>query len=591
MKSLVTAGTISLLFYLVFLPQHASSQNFPYYYNIVALSDSYFSSHPELMKEGDGAYMKYLRWKELWRSRVYGKSERMSGSFDISLQAWRQYFDEQSKYSSSSVIGSDWLNLGPKNLEYHDLGIVTSLYVDTVNDHSRNTIYAGTGSSGIWKTYDGGKHWFNTTDGSEFGNSGITTIIGDPSNPNLLFASCGGGYLDRNYSCRDGIFKSTDRGFSWQRIYPALLTHHMNVGKIVMDPTDSQRLYAGVDSVLIRSENGGGSWDTIFEISQIIVPSGYDYWRMIRDLELKPNDAGTLYLSTDDIGPWASQHLAQIWKLTNIRSLDTSLIGKTELDNQIDTVTIYTDRWELGVTPADPEAIYAQCGRYNVNLEDSYYYLWKFRAGIGWRLLLSYGGNAADVKKVGYYKNVLIVSPADTSIMYVGGDSFHKFHNRINTLSTQLDSGGFHMADFHVDIRCVVLTNALRNIADTGRYDSLFVGNDGGVSRSINGSKTWHSINGDGLAITQFWSLGGVASQAELLAGGSQDNSLFTFSASPAPIWKNPNNVPGDVGNVIFDNNHRNWMYFPCWGSLKQAVYRDSLLQTTYPNILFFDTA
>lgn len=207
-----------LLLLLFFAFNTSQAQNQGNYYTICSHLDEYYNSNSKLKAEDEGSYKQYIRWKEFWKNRVYGKNDNLRGSFDISLQAWQQYKNEQNNYKAPAVIGSDWQSLGPDSLSYHNIGQVTSVYVDTINDKTWSTIYVGAASSGIWKTVDGGRNWVNVTDGSGLFITGITEIAGVPSNGELLYATIGGSFMGQGYNSGIGIIKSYDRGVTWRII-------------------------------------------------------------------------------------------------------------------------------------------------------------------------------------------------------------------------------------------------------------------------------------------------------------------------------------------------------------------------------------
>ena len=568
---------------LVICAKSVSAQNQDNYYTICNKLDTFYLLNPKLKVEEEGGYHQYIRWKEFWKNRVYGKNQSSQGSFDISAQAWQQYQNEKEKYSKSTVIGSDWQNLGPKSLPYHNIGQVTSIYVDTVNDKSMNTIYVGASSSGIWKTYNGGQTWVNVTDGSGYSVNGITSITGDPSNGELLYATVGGGFLGRSYNCGIGVLKSYDRGVTWHNIYPPVADHQVTASKIIMDPTHTDTLYAIVDSLLIRSFDAGTTWQTIFTVKQYDPSITYNGVKNIRDIEMKPNDPGILYIGTDDRAAWGRDYMCQIWKLSNVFDPDTSRIVKLQIDQLIDSPdTVFTDRWELAVTPADPEALYAQCGRLD-STRRPYFYLWKYKNS-QWNLKLSYGSSGGAVQGIGYFKNTLVVSPTDTNIIYVGANSIYKYRDTVNTHNTILLTDAF-LQDFHVDVRCAVIMKSTPG--DNGAADHIFVGNDGGISKTEDGSYTWHSLNGEGLTLTQFWGMGCSYSQSPVAAAGSQDNCLFLFDKNDNPQWVNPLGGGGDNGNVVFDYFKPKLMYYSKWGSGTTLLVRDTIGPVLHTKVIF----
>ncbi len=562
------------------------------YYSIITKMQTYFDAHPALKNSQDGEYAAFQRWCALWKNRVDGFDQDSSGSFNIARQAWQQYLSNKDQFSSSVVTGVDWKCIGPKSLTYQNLGMVVSIYVDTINDKSKNTIYIGSATSGIWKTTDAGQNWHNCTDGSGLAIIGVTDIKGDPTNGNILYATIGGVYMGRNYSDGIGILKSENKGVTWEIIYPKDQNHHMSVNKLLLDPTDSQIIYACIDDILIRSINGGEDWDTIFKTPRDPeFLTNYEV-RNIRDIEFKPFDRNILYVGTDDQAPWGCHFKAQVWKLSNITAQDTSQIIKSRMDQLFPFPdSIRTDRFEIAVTPADPEAIFVECAtikRDTINVDTSRVCLFKFD-GNSWKLRLHTETNKVQLEGLGLYKNTLLVSPKDTNILYIGGNFLIKFNQLHFSRFQPLYPGLEHNNVYHIDTRFALIAGASK-IADTGSNDILFVGNDGGISRSLNGGASWESLNGNGLSITQFWGLGGLKTDTNTFACGSQDNCMFIYNKNLTQNWQNPTMIGGDCGDVVFDPFYPSIFNFSQWGSGSTLIRYDTIGQAGPPQTIHHST-
>lgn len=581
MEKSLTFRSIAISLITFLISNTAYSQPADNYYNIKNKMEAYYNAHPDLKNSEDGEYASFLRWCSIWRNRVDGFDQNSSGSFNISRQGWQQYLANKHLFSSSRVTGVDWKCIGPTSLTNQNLGLVLSLYVDTINDKSRNTIYLGSGTSGIWKTTNGGQDWHNCTDGSGFGIIGVTDIKGDPANGNLLYASIGGLFMGRYYSDGMGILKSNDKGVTWGIIYPNDLDHHMSVNKLLIDPDNSQIIYAIVDNKLIRTLNAGQDWDTIFQ-----TPHDPDFIidevRNIRDIEMKPFNRSVLYLATDDQAPWGCHFRAQVWKLSNVMSQDTSQIIKTRLDDLFPfTDSVRTDRFEIAVTPADSNAIFVQCAKtFN---DTTKVCVFKYD-GTSWKLRFNKPTNTCGLEGIGLFKNTLLVSPKDTNILYIGGNFLARYINFKQSDFTK-PTPEAHNTFYHVDTRFALIAKG-SSLADSGRSDILFAGNDGGISKSTNGAGQWTSLNGNGLSITQFWGMGGLNSQPDIFAAGSQDNCMFIYNKNSSPEWQNPENIGGDNGDVVFDRFDPSVFYFSMWGDGTSSIMYDTIGQAVSPGFI-----
>ena len=133
--------------------------------------------------------------------------------------------------------GANWSPSNAGLSEYHML----SLAVDP-NDPA--TVFAGTNAKGVFKSIDGGRTW--TPAGAIFGDGWIKSIAVDPVTPGVVYAC----------TTTTGVFKSYDGGATWQSLFSSGCLYHM-----VMDPLNHETLYAAGCSALLKSTDGGATWN------------------------------------------------------------------------------------------------------------------------------------------------------------------------------------------------------------------------------------------------------------------------------------------------------------------------------------------
>ncbi|MCI0422191.1 MAG: hypothetical protein L0387_20800 [Acidobacteria bacterium] len=153
-------------------------------------------------------------------------------------------------------------------------------------------LYAGT-TQGLWKSLDGGRTWQKPNPYAYV----VNWIAIDPSNPRRLylatdrsgilksedggrsFRAANNGFINRNVteiwaeeilyasSAYDGdfggIFMSRDEGNSWSLAANQPALNGQNIISLAVSPADSKILLAGTHQGLLRSTNGGHSWETI----------------------------------------------------------------------------------------------------------------------------------------------------------------------------------------------------------------------------------------------------------------------------------------------------------------------------------------
>ena len=150
-----------------------------------------------------------------------------------------------------------------------------SVWVGTGEVWTRNSVSVG---NGIYHSKDGGKSWQNM--GLEKSER-ISAIEIDPKQSNIIYA----GVLGALWSDSEerGVYKSTDGGKTWQKIF--YVNASTGCSELIMDPNNSNILYAafwefrrtaysfnsgGMQSALYKSSDGGATWNKI----QNGLPSG-----------------------------------------------------------------------------------------------------------------------------------------------------------------------------------------------------------------------------------------------------------------------------------------------------------------------------
>ena len=98
-----------------------------------------------------------------------------------------------------------------------------------------NTIYAATGSGGLWKSVNAGISWEPIFDDQSVISIGDVSVA--PSDPNIVWVGTGEANNSRSTYWGDGVYKSTDAGATWTNMG---LSESHHIGGIVIDPTNSK---------------------------------------------------------------------------------------------------------------------------------------------------------------------------------------------------------------------------------------------------------------------------------------------------------------------------------------------------------------
>lgn len=144
-----------------------------------------------------------------------------------------------------------------------------------VSKQNPDKLYLGLHKGGIFRSSDAGNSWVSANgilpdseswndvwdpSGNPIPRHSILSIAIDPVDDDVL-------YLGTNVH---GLYKTTNGGTSWEKVLPeeTMITNgpsdHAHVMGVVVDPTDSQKIYVGDwHSGVYYSENAGISWSYI----------------------------------------------------------------------------------------------------------------------------------------------------------------------------------------------------------------------------------------------------------------------------------------------------------------------------------------
>ena len=443
---------------------------------------------------------------------------------------------------------SVWRNIGENPIvdsTLQKIGIIISVAVHPTNN---NIIYAGTGSSGIFKTIDGGLNWVNITDGLGITGLGVKSIAINPKNPNILLAGTGttsyGASLqfDSPYSFIEGIgvIKSTDGGLTWVTTSIASSPDfHYNIEAIRYNPVDTNIAYAVGDRYIYKSTNSGTNWSIVYNNTTNATQHVH-----FSDLEISLANTSTIYASTyanDSI------NVAQFYVSNNAGASWTKApLGFSGLNGLV---------MAIDVTPAEPNAVYALQVAYTITKIGTAKYVYEkhfvFKSidnGVHWRLLNStvptryFDPTSTNNFNFGYWKHEFEVSNKDTVTMYMGGDNFVKTTNRGGTWvvpsSYTYTPTTPASTSTHADIR------AFFQLPTLAGQDVLYMGDDGGIAKTTNSAISFKNLNGNGLSIGEAYSVG-VFANSDNITVGLQDNGTKLKDSKTSP-WKNV--VGGDGG-------------------------------------------
>jgi photosystem II stability/assembly factor-like uncharacterized protein len=469
---------------------------------------------------------------------------------------------------------ASWVALGPGNTG----GRTRALVVDPTNP---DVMLAGGVGGGVWRTADGGASWLSVTD--LLPNQSISTIAMAPSDPNVVYAGTGEGFLYEIMIRGLGIYRSFDRGLTWEHLRSTIEDVPEGafewVNDIVVSPTDPHRVYAATRTGVWRSEDAGETWSVVLANPKYVSAISESRSCTVGATELAirtdtvPDSVFAAFGSRDRGGLYRSADAGETWE-------------------EITPTTPRQGRMSIAISPSNNNVIYVsmaqnRSGTYgkleNIFRSNDGGGTWSARVDMASSLgpwLLSFSAGALGcmdypIYHMGEYAHTIAVDPTDFDVLWLGCVYLYRS-----------DDGGQHFgyadgplggprAFYHLnhpDNHAIVFHPGF----DGGGNQTVFVASDGGIARSDDGrgrtSSSFCSLMGDiewtnlnnGYATTQFYH-GDSAPDGELFVGGSHDNGTnLTRGFDAFNDWRTV--FLGDGGYVAIDPRNSDVFYIEMQG-------------------------
>jgi photosystem II stability/assembly factor-like uncharacterized protein len=194
--------------------------------------------------------------------------------------------------------GKTWTFLGLKETQQISRVKVHPTNPDVVWVGAQGKVFAPNAERGVYKTTDGGKSWRKVLFRND--STGITDLVLDPTNPNVLYAAFWQVYRTPwklwSGGPGGGLFKSTNGGETWTEI-----TRNQGLPKgiwgnvgITVSQANPNRVWAIIEADsggVYRSEDAGRSWSYVNSERKLRQRAWY-YTRIFAD----PKDVNTVWV-------------------------------------------------------------------------------------------------------------------------------------------------------------------------------------------------------------------------------------------------------------------------------------------------------
>ena len=380
-----------------------------------------------------------------------------------------------------------------------------------------NHLVIGTATGGVWMSENGGLTWRPVFDDQAVASIGAVAI--NPSNPDIIWVGTGEGNTRNSTSIGGGIYKSIDRGQSWQLMG---LVNSERINRIALHPHDPDIAYVAAlgtlwgpneERGLYKTTDGGETWENILYVDENTGAT---------DIKMAPNNPDKLFAAMWQFrrwpyhfksgGPGSGMYISHDGGETWQQKTEEDGLPAGELG-----------RMAFALTAADPGRVYAL-----VEAEKS-------------ALLRSDdGGNrfskvneAYNVADRPFYYTEIIADP----------DNPDRVYNMATRLRVSIDGGKSFETNPAIDCCAPGNTVHIDNHAfwiNPSDPRHLIIGNDGGIAISRDRGATWRFVRN--LPLAQFYHVRVDDEHPYNVYGGLQDNGSWR---GPAEIW-----IPAGIRNL-----------------------------------------
>ena len=359
-----------------------------------------------------------------------------------------------------------------------------------------NTYYFGAVAGGIFKSTNGGMTWVPTFDHQNVSSIGAIAVA--DSDHNILYAGTGEACLRGNISYGDGVYKSTDAGRTWMNVG---LKDSRHIGAVIIDPRNP-------DIVLVAAV--GHAWGPNTERGVFRTADGGKTWQKVLykdentgaiDVVFDPKNSNIVYAAL-----W--QVRRQPWNLNSggpgsgiYKSTDGGLTWKQLTGNGLPSGPL--GRIGISVSGADSNRVYAiiEAKEGGIYRSDD--------AGNTWTRV---NDDERYRQRAWYYMHIF-ADPKNADTVYVLNTGAFRSNDGGKTFELLPAPHGDHHG-FWIDP------------TDPNR---IMNSNDGGVTISIDGGKTWTQQNNQPTA--QFYHVAVDNHWPYRVYGAQQDNSTVAIAS------------------------------------------------------------
>ena len=413
-----------------------------------------------------------------------------------------------------------------------DSGEVTDIAIDPTGATDL-ILYIATNDGGIWKSSDAGATWLPAMDPMPSLSMGAVAV--DAANSQIVYAGSGnpfdGGFA---FTKGVGIFRSSDGGATWSIVDGGVLDTifaGMLINRIVVPAPDL--LLVATDHGLYRSVDGGqnfGANGPAFDDRNPVVPGFITC--LLPD---SANPANAFYAGVQGVGV--------------LKSVDAGVSFRNLFDNPGAPTSQPFGNLEIAQSESNPSRLLVSLQYTPPNGDAVYRGLFQSRdGGANWDAnpLSTIPPAADDRFNQTDYDLTLGIDPQNDALVYAGFQQLWRSADGGATFDPQACT----WEQVHWDHHALAFSPAGHR---TGAPTPVYVGTDGGISKSTDGGVTWTAING-AIASNLFLGIGiGRGAGNVYTYGGCQDTGTSVHGPADAgtTVWRL--GIDGDGYSVAVD--------------------------------------
>lgn len=419
-------------------------------------------------------------------------------------------------------------------------------------------IFVGSALGGVWKSTDQGQKWSPLTDGAD--SLSVGAIALNPKRESEIFVGTG----EMNIALRElfvkhdrplsgdrgvGLLKSEDGGRSWANLGKAEFEGHA-FSFLQFAGKDEGILYAGSTVGLFRSNDHGASW------SEILVSARS---KPVTSLALDPTSPEHAFVGVYGIGVIECHMFQSSTPDCHVARGGLPLSNISRVEVVLSKEQSFKAFAYIADAAGDLRGLYSS--------DDG---------GEHWYRV----DNAPDLLQgQGFYNMLLAVDPSDSSTVFVGGAG-DRSSQKSSLYKGRRVGGKWLFAPvggaIHIDLHALAFAES--------SPETVYVGGDGGIWKSIDGGNSWQSIN-MGLATLQITRIDQHPRRLDFVIAGTQDNGTLRLEEQQ---WHHVDN--GDGGYVAISRSRPNIVYdeYMLYKVARSAAGGEmGTFRPSYPNVRF----